>query len=89
VLCELVWVLHGAYGFSRSEIARTLDGILGTAQIEIDRRDVVLAAVAHYRQGPGDFADYVIGESHARSGCETTVTFDRRLSRAAAFRLMA
>lgn len=88
VLCELVWVLHGAYGLSRSAIAHTLDGILSTAQIEVDRRDVVLAAVAHYRRGPGDFADYVIGESHARSGCETTVTFDRRLSRAAAFRLM-
>ncbi len=89
VLCELVWVLHGAYGLGREAIADTLDRVLSTAQIEVDRRDVVLAAMAHYRQGPGDFADYVIGESHARSGCDATVTFDRRLARAAAFRLLA
>ncbi len=89
VLCELVWVLHGAYRLDRPAIADTLDRLLDAAQIEVDRRDVVLAAAARYRRGPGDFADYVIGESHRKSGCETTVTFDRRLAREPAFRLLA
>ena len=89
VLCELVWVLHGAYRLERDAIADTLDRLLNAAQVEIERRDVVMAAVGHYRRGPGDFADYVIGESHLRSGCDATVTFDRRLARVPAFRLLA
>lgn len=88
VLCELVWVLHGAYGLKRDLIADTIDRLLNASQIEVDRRDVVQAAAAQYRRGPGDFADYVIGESHRRSGCETTVTFDRRLAKASGFRLL-
>ena len=37
VLCELVWVLGTAYGYSREEIARVLEQIFATAQFEIER----------------------------------------------------
>jgi predicted nucleic-acid-binding protein len=88
VLCELVWVLRGAYSLDRSTIALALDRILATAQIEVDQKDVVRAALEDYREGAGDFADYVIGRRGREAGCEKTATFDGRLKRSELFRLL-
>lgn len=89
VLCELVWVLRGAYSLDRPTIAMALDRILATAQIEIDQKDIVREALEDYRAGGGDFADYVIGRRAREAGCEKTVTFDRRLKASGLFRLLA
>lgn len=79
VLCELAWVLRGAYDVSKADLLVTLDRLLATAQIQIGDKDVVRAAVEAYRAGRADFADYVIGRSNMEAGCARTVTFDRRL----------
>jgi predicted nucleic-acid-binding protein len=89
VLCELVWVLRGAYSLDRPTIAMALDRILATAQIEIDQKDIVREALEDYRAGGGDFADYVIGRRAREAGCEKTATFDRRLKASGLFRLLA
>jgi predicted nucleic-acid-binding protein len=88
VLCELVWVLRGAYSLDRSTIALALDRILATAQIEVDQKDVIRAALEDYREGAGDFADYVIGRRGREAGCEKTATFDQRLKRSELVRLL-
>ncbi len=88
VLCELVWVLRGAYSLDRQTIAGTLDRILATAQLEIDQKDLVREALEDYRGGGGDFADYVIGRRAREAGCERTATFDRRLKPSRLFRLL-
>jgi predicted nucleic-acid-binding protein len=77
VLCELVWVLRTAYGHERATIAATLDKLLGAAQLSIDDRDRARDAARRYADGPGDFADYVLGLRNRAGGCDTTVTFDR------------
>lgn len=87
-LCELVWVLHGAYAFDRRTIAMALERILATAQLEIDQKDVVREALEDYRAGGGDFADYVIGRRGREAGCDRTATFDRRLKASALFRVL-
>jgi predicted nucleic-acid-binding protein len=79
VLCELVWVLRGAYRFSRSTIASTLEKVLDAAQFSFEDRDLLRRALARYREGEADFADYVIGARNVRSGCESTTTFDQAL----------
>ncbi len=88
VLCELVWVLRGAYAFDKATIASALERILGTAQLEIDQKDVVREALADYRAGSGDFADYVIGRRAREAGGELTATFDRRLKSSDLFRVL-
>ena len=88
VLCELTWVLRGAYNRSKADVIRTLDLILATRQFEIGDKDLVREALDAYRAGPADFADYFIGSSHRSAGCTETVTFDRRLERARQFRLV-
>lgn len=59
VLCELVWVLRGAYELEKSTIAVTLERILSTAQFDVEEKDVVRRALEDYRAGSADFADYV------------------------------
>lgn len=54
VLCEASWSLRGL-GFSRVQIAATLEKLLETALFEIQDRDLVRRALAQFRQGPADF----------------------------------
>ena len=88
VLCELTWVLRGAYEVSKTDLLTTLDRLLSTAQFVIGEKDVVRSAVEAYRFGRADFADYVIGALHVAAGCEQTVTFDRRLRGSPQFQLL-
>lgn len=79
VLCETAWVLRSVYGLSREEVAGALERIVDARQFSIEDRDSVRRAVASFRSGPGDFADYLIGERNRRIGCRTTMTFDQPL----------
>ena len=88
VLCELTWVLREAYGHTKAELVKALELILATRQFEIGEKDLVRDALAAYREGRADFADYLIGASHRHAGCEETVTFDRRLQAADGFRVV-
>jgi len=84
VLCELCWTLRG-YDCSRDEIAAVLVKILATGLFEIQDSDLVRYALEEYRQGRGDFADYLIGWQNRRAGCTDTFTFDGKLKKAAGF----
>lgn len=88
VLCETVWVLRAAYRMGKPTIVTTLDKIMSTALFSFDDRELLRSALAEYRDGSGDFADYVIGRRNARAGCQDTVTFDRSLNDGATFRLL-
>ncbi len=88
VLCELVWVLRAAYRFGKPVIAAALDKVMSTAIFSFDDRELLRSALTDYRNGPGDFSDYVIGRRNTRAGCEHTVTFDRPLNRERSFLLL-
>ena len=88
VLCEVVWVLESAYGHSKQEIRAVLERILRTAQLQFDCKDQLWQAWQDYREGRGDFSDYLIAHLGARDGCQETVTFDKALGNHAAFRLL-
>ena len=88
VLCELVWVLESAYDFPKSSILQAVERLLGTKQFYIDHKDDVWAALDEYRNGKGDFADYLIGRSNHTMGCQYTVTFDQDLKGAKSFHLL-
>ena len=60
VLCELVWVLESAYGYARATIAATIEGLLRTAELEIDAVEVAWSALTAYRTGGADFSDALV-----------------------------
>lgn len=79
VLCELVWVLRGAYDFGKETVGEAVEKILDAAQFSVEDRDLLREALEAYRAGQGDFADYVLGLRNRKAGCSATVTFDRPL----------
>lgn len=81
VLCELVWVLETAYGYSRDQIVNVLDLVLRTLQLQVQDREIMREALTVYRSGKADFADAVIGHGNRTAGCETTYTFDQKAAR--------
>ena len=88
VLCELSWVLLGAYEVSKNDLLQTLDRLLATTQFAIGHKDLVRQAVEAYRSGRADFADYIIGAMSREAGCTTTATFDRRLRNDVRFQVL-
>ena len=89
VLCELAWTLRGGeYRYQRPAIADAIEKLLEIPLFEVQSRDQVVRALADFRKGPGDFADYLIGWANVDAGCEDTATFDRRLAECEAFSQM-
>jgi predicted nucleic-acid-binding protein len=88
VLCELVWVLEDAYGYSRSDIQAVLDHMLRTAQFRFDNKEQLWHAFNDYQTGRADFSDYLIGRLDTYAGCSETVTFDTSLKNSPHFHLL-
>lgn len=80
VMCETVWVLARAYGLSRGKIAEALGRLLRARSVVFDSSDRLARALEAYRNGPGDFADYVIREQARAAGAAAVATFDRALA---------
>lgn len=80
VLCELVWVLRGAYRYDKVLIVAVLDQILATAELEVEDEDIATRALSYYRAGSADFADYLIACGNRMAGCDVTYSFDKRLA---------
>jgi len=87
-LVELVWVLSSFYGWSRDQVAQTLDLLLRSKELIIDRADLVLKAVRVFRAGSADFADCLIERTGAAAGCRQTMTFDVGASKSAGMTLV-
>lgn len=81
VLCETVWVLEDSYAFARGAISDTLEKLLAAGNLRFENAERAERALAAFRAGKGDFADYVIAEQAIAAGCETVLTFDKALLR--------
>jgi len=81
VLCELVWVLRGAYGYEKRLVTEVLERIMETRELKVEAEQTARSALSAFRRGPADFADYVIIFSNRAQGSETTYSFDQRLAR--------
>ncbi len=88
VLIELVWVLERAYGLSRADIAKALDGLLEARELVIEAADRAAVAVDRYRKGGPGFADQMIALAGQGAGCRDTISFDRKAAGLPGMRLL-
>ena len=88
VLCELVWVLSSAYGYSRSQIVTALRQVLVTDCFDVEEHALAWAALQDYAAGSADYADHIIVRLNRARGCRSTFTFDRRAARHPEFTLL-
>ena len=89
VLCELVWILVSAYGYSRSQIAGALRQILVTDCFDVEDHALAWAALQEYTAGDADYADCVIARMNHARGSQTTFTFDKRAAGLPGFTLLS
>jgi predicted nucleic-acid-binding protein len=88
VLCELVWVLTRRLGLKRVEIADALDRILRTELVVVADAAITSRALSAYRDGRGDFADYLVHEQAFANEATEVVTFDHTLKGEPGFRIL-
>ncbi len=81
VLVETVWVLAYTYELARSQIHDHLRALTRTRGVVVDEADLVQESLDLYAAGNADFADYVILARAGQLGCDTLLTFDRRLAK--------
>ncbi len=79
VLCELVWVLAGAYAYQKSLIIQVLEHLLASPELEVESHQFAASALRAYKTGTADFSDYVILFTNKGAGCERLYSFDRKL----------
>jgi len=79
VLCELVWVLTGAYKYDKDLVIEVMEQILVTAELSVKNENLLRKAINDYKIGNADFSDYLIVNNNKQSGCVKTYTFDKKL----------
>lgn len=79
VMCEVVWVLAGAYRIGRGKIAETVADLLRSPTLRFTDSDRLSRALRAFARGKGDFADCLILEHARDAGCTAVATFDRAL----------
>jgi predicted nucleic-acid-binding protein len=87
VTLELVWVLESSYGFGKDRIVETIDALLRTEELILERPDAVRQALRRFTAISADFADCLIERCAYEAGCQHTVTFDKKAA-AAGMRLI-
>ena len=80
VVLELEWVLRGAYGYAREDVARVLDHLLGLPNVAVENREIVEDALHHYHDGL-DFADAL--HLAAAKSAHLFATFDSKFAKRA------
>lgn len=88
VLCELVWVLESAYGYTRATVVEVLRTLLTSAELRVETPDMAWSAVRSYQNAGAGFADCLIGLRNRQAGCAMTATFDKRAGRMETHRLL-
>ena len=78
VLAEFVWVLAKSLKMPKNDIAKYLDGLLQSDDLEVQRRPVAVAALAAYRKGRADYADFLLALVNVDLGCQSTASFDEK-----------
>ena len=86
---ELVWVLSSSYELTRAQVASTLELLLRSEELVLDRADKVASALRVFQSGNADFADCLIERISSSAGCSATMTFDVGASRNAGMSLVA
>lgn len=78
VIAEVVWVLESFYRFTKLETIQTLETLLRSKELIVERAEIVAQALRNFKASPSDFTDCLIERTGHAVGCRYTVTFDRR-----------
>lgn len=87
-ILEMVWVLEDVYDFPNDRIRETLEMLLRSKEILLEREEIVQQAMRRFATEKGDFSDCLIERCAHAAGCSHTATFDRKAATRAGMRLI-
>src|ERR1700746_2607501 len=70
VILELVWVLESSYDLRKDRIIETLDALLRSQELAVERADVVRQALRRFSASRADFADCLIERCCQEAKCQ-------------------
>jgi len=79
-LVKTMWVLHQTYRYSRESVLQVVSRLLSTADLQLEQEDLIRRALDVAQQTNRELPDVLISMSGARVGCDTTLTFDRKVT---------
>jgi predicted nucleic-acid-binding protein len=85
VLAEFAWTLRTGYGYTRSEIAGSVEKMMQSPCYVAPDRAAINAALVRCQSENLDLADALIGELNLEAGAERTLTFDEGCFDSSAF----
>ncbi len=91
VIAELCWVLHRLYSATMDELVAMLEDLLGTPHFQLERREVVQAAIQRFKESnnrKSGITDALIAQIAVSAGCTHTVSFDKGAVRSAGMTLL-
>jgi predicted nucleic-acid-binding protein len=88
VLAELLWLTGPKARVDRAGQAAMVRGLLENPGVEVSEGEAVAEALKGFEAGGAGFVDHLIGVLNARSGCKTTLTFDKIAAKTAHFTLL-
>lgn len=79
VVQEVVWVLRRSYKVPKDQVLAALRGLLETPPFQVQDAQVIQDAMRRWREGSGDFSDYLIRAT--AYDCDAVLTFDEAVLR--------
>jgi len=88
VVLETIWVLESVYKIQRQEILDSIDALVLMPMLEFEAQPAIISFVSSARETIIDLSDLLIAHSAKFSGCEYTLTFDKKASGSGLFELL-
>lgn len=80
-IAEVIWVLESFYGHPKNQIAETMTQFLFCEGLEVQDIDLLVEALAIYKERNIDFADALLAITALRKGPSIIYSFDEHLKR--------
>jgi predicted nucleic-acid-binding protein len=87
VVLELIWVLESVYEISRADILESIREFLLLPILRFEHKSVLQQFTLSAQANRYDLADLLIAHSAKMQGCETVLTFDKKVSKFQLFEL--
>ena len=88
VVLELLWVLEAVYQINRKEILDSLSDLLLMPIFKFENLNAIQKFIVSANNNKYDLSDLLIAHASNSLGCETVLTFDKKVSKCALFELI-
>lgn len=88
VVLEIIWVLESAYRVKRNDIIHAINELMLMPVLDFERQILVREFLISAEKSNFDLSDLLIAHSASVSGCETTLTFDKKAAKIKLFKLL-